>query len=64
MEMYDGDFELMKSLILDKLNIIHEEILVLEKDGISIELLNLKKEQLKYQELYFKLVEKLYQTNY
>ena len=64
MEMYDGDFELMKSLILDKLNVIHEEILVLEKDGISIELLNLKKEQLKYQELYFKLVEKLYQTNY
>ena len=64
MQMYDGDFELMKSLILDKLNVIHEEILVLEKDGISIELLNLKKEQLKYQELYFKLVEKLYQTNY
>lgn len=64
MEMYDGDFELMKSLILDKLNIIHEEILILEKEGLSIELLNLKKEQLKYQELYFKLVEKLYQTNY
>ena len=64
MEMYDGDFELMKSLILDKLNAIHEEILILEKEGLSIELLNLKKEQLKYQELYFKLVEKLYQTNY
>ena len=64
MEMYDGDFELMKSLILDKLNVIHEEILILEKEGLSIELLNLKKEQLKYQELYFKLVEKLYQTNY
>ena len=64
MEMYDGDFELMKSLILDKLNVIHEEILILEKEGLSIELLNLKKEQLKYQELYFKLVEKLYKTNY
>ena len=64
MEMYDGDFELMKSLILDKLNVIYEEILILEKEGLSIELLNLKKEQLKYQELYFKLVEKLYHTNY
>ena len=64
MEMYDGDFELMKSLILDKLSVIHEEILILEKEGLSIELLNLKKEQLKYQELYFKLVEKLYQPNY
>ena len=44
MEMQDGNFELMKSLILDKLNVIHEEILILEKEGLSIELLNLKKE--------------------
>ena len=44
MEMQDGNFELMKSLLLDKLNVIHEEILILEKEGLSIELLNLKKE--------------------